>query len=195
MKTKWHVSVHTRLIVKESSLLWSAKFCQQRIIFRGDLSFWGISNFYWLGVCLLRKLPLTYFFLFYFLFSFFSSSPSYCRKNSQVVGIHRWVSAVWLVWNGLLGYNMLYNPRHIMISFAFDRLMPSSSAEYTVFTVNSIFIFFTKEHLEYFLTANMGAKYPWSFWGRMSNHYMCNQGRYWVCKWSEPANDTLVCSP
>lgn len=52
-----------------------------------------------------------------------------------------------------------------MISFAFDRLMLSSSAEYTVFIVNSICSFFTEERLEYFLAANMGAEYHWFFWG------------------------------
>lgn len=52
-----------------------------------------------------------------------------------------------------------------MISFAFDRLMLSSSAEYTVFIEHSICSFFREEHLEYFLTANMRAKYHWFFWG------------------------------
>lgn len=70
-----------------------------------------------------------------------------------------------LVWSGLLGYSVHYDPGCVMISFAFDKLMLSSSAEYTVFIINSICGFFTEENLEYFLTADMRAKYHWFFWG------------------------------
>lgn len=60
----WHVSVHTGLIVKESSVLWSAEFHQQWIInFSEETSpfeAFQVLIDHW--ICLLRKLPLTSFF-------------------------------------------------------------------------------------------------------------------------------------